>query len=108
MKKSEGGGGSDDGYATVRLPSGEQRLVLLSCMATIGTLSNAQHANRVLGKAGAVRWLGIRPTTRGVAMNPVDHPHGGGRGSNERGKAERDAVGGVHQGNAHAEQQAHG
>mmetsp|Transcript_1229 Transcript_1229/g.5308 ORF Transcript_1229/g.5308 Transcript_1229/m.5308 type:complete len:381 (-) Transcript_1229:1124-2266(-) len=87
VKKSEiGTGGADDGYATVRLPSGEQRLVLLSCMATVGTLSNAQHANRVLGKAGAVRWLGVRPTTRGVAMNPVDHPHGGGEGRTSGGR----------------------
>ena len=76
----------EDGYATVRLPSGEQRLVLLACMATIGTLSNAQHANRVLGKAGAVRWLGVRPTTRGVAMNPIDHPHGGGEGRTSGGR----------------------
>ena len=86
VKKSDGTGGSDDGYATVRLPSGEQRLVLLSCMATVGALSNAQHANRVLGKAGAVRWLGTRPTTRGVAMNPVDHPHGGGEGRTSGGR----------------------
>ena len=67
------------GYVTVRLPSGEQRLVLERCMATIGSLSNAQHKNRKLGRAGANRWLGRRPTVRGVAMNSVDHPHGGGR-----------------------------
>ncbi len=67
------------GYVTVRLPSGEQRLVLERCMATIGSLSNAQHKNRKLGRAGASRWLGRRPTVRGVAMNSVDHPHGGGR-----------------------------
>ena len=64
---------------TVRLPSGEQRLVLERCMATIGSLSNAQHKNCKLGRAGANRWLGRRPTVRGVAMNSVDHPHGGGR-----------------------------
>ncbi|EIE20667.1 ribosomal protein L2 [Coccomyxa subellipsoidea C-169] len=69
-----------DGYATVRLPSGEQRRVLAACRATVGALSNPQHKNRKLGKAGAARWSGRRPTTRGMAMNPVDHPHGGGRG----------------------------
>eukprot|EP00889_Picochlorum_renovo_P005169 jgi/Picre1/32199/NNA_007545.t1 len=68
-----------DGYAVVKLPSGEQKLVLLDCMATIGALSNPQHKNRKLGKAGASRWLGRRPKVRGVAMNCVDHPHGGGR-----------------------------
>ena len=68
-----------DGYVTIRLPSGEQRLVLERCMATVGTLSNAQHKNRKIGRAGSMRWLGRRPTVRGVAMNPVDHPHGGGR-----------------------------
>ena len=69
----------NNGYVTVRLPSGEQRLVLERCMATIGSLSNAQHKNQKLGRAGASRWLGRRPTVRGVAMNSVDHPHGGGR-----------------------------
>ncbi|CAL8468129.1 g7668 [Coccomyxa elongata] len=69
-----------DGYAIVRLPSGEQRRVLAACRATVGVLSNPQHKNRKLGKAGAARWSGRRPTTRGMAMNPVDHPHGGGRG----------------------------
>jgi large subunit ribosomal protein L2 len=73
----------DDGYSVVKLPSGEQRLVLSRCMATIGTLSNPQHKNRKLGKAGAARWLGRRPRVRGVAMNPVDHPHGGGRGKSK-------------------------
>lgn len=73
----------DDGYAVVRLPSGEQRLVLLKCMATVGVLSNPQHKNRKHGKAGAKRWLGRRPTVRGVAMNCVDHPHGGGRGKSK-------------------------
>ena len=75
-----------DGYAVVRLPSGEQRLVLSRCFATVGTLSNREHHNRVLGKAGAKRWLGVRPTTRGVAMNPVDHPHGGGEGRTSGGR----------------------
>ena len=76
----------EDGYATVKLPSGEQRLILLECYATVGVLSNREHQNRVLGKAGAKRWLGIRPTTRGVAMNPIDHPHGGGEGRTSGGR----------------------
>ncbi|HQH26986.1 MAG TPA: 50S ribosomal protein L2 [Oligoflexia bacterium] len=67
-------------YALLRLPSGEQRKVLLSCMATIGVVGNSDHANISLGKAGVKRWLGRRPKVRGVAMNPVDHPHGGGEG----------------------------
>lgn len=73
----------DDGYSVLRLPSGEQRFVLSRCMATIGALSNPLHKNRKLGKAGATRWLGRRPRVRGVAMNPVDHPHGGGRGKSK-------------------------
>eukprot|EP00891_Asterochloris_glomerata_P000995 jgi/Astpho2/995/Aster-00822 len=72
-----------DGYAILRLPSGEQKAVLLNCMATIGALSNPQNKNTVIGKAGAARWLGRRPITRGMAMNPVDHPHGGGRGKSK-------------------------
>jgi len=76
----------DDGYCVVRLPSGEQRLVLEKCMATIGMLSNRGHQNRNIGKAGANRWRGIRPTTRGVAMNPIDHPHGGGEGRTSGGR----------------------
>jgi large subunit ribosomal protein L2 len=67
-------------YAQLRLPSGELRLVHLDCMATIGQVGNLDHENIVLGKAGRSRWLGIRPTVRGTAMNPVDHPHGGGEG----------------------------
>lgn len=70
----------DKAYAVIKMPSGEQRRVLARCHATIGVLSNPQHKNRKLGKAGARRWLGRRPVTRGVAMNAVDHPHGGGRG----------------------------
>ncbi|EFN52109.1 hypothetical protein CHLNCDRAFT_11610, partial [Chlorella variabilis] len=73
----------DDGYSVVKLPSGEQRLVLSRCMATIGVLSNPQNKNVKLGKAGASRWLGRRPRVRGIAMNPVDHPHGGGRGKSK-------------------------
>ncbi len=67
-------------YATLKMPSGEVRQVPVSCMATIGTTSNADHMNIDLGKAGRKRWLGVRPKTRGVAMNPVDHPMGGGEG----------------------------
>lgn len=75
----------DSKYTLVRLHSGEVRKILNSCRATIGELSRAEHKLAKLGKAGASRWRGIRPTTRGVAMNPVDHPHGGGEGKN-RGK----------------------
>ncbi len=67
-------------YAQLRLPSGELRLVHLDCMATVGQVGNIDHENIVIGKAGRARWLGIRPTVRGTAMNPVDHPHGGGEG----------------------------
>ena len=73
-------------YAQLRLPSGEQRRVLITCMATIGALGNAEHANQALGKAGASRWRGRRPKVRGVAMNPVDHPHGGGEGKTSGGR----------------------
>jgi large subunit ribosomal protein L2 len=70
----------DGKYAIVKLPSGETRLILQSCLATIGSVSNSDHGSEVLGKAGRSRWRGIRPRTRGVAMNPVDHPMGGGEG----------------------------
>jgi large subunit ribosomal protein L2 len=73
-------------YATVRLRSGEVRKVALDCRATLGEVSNSQHNLRSLGKAGASRWRGIRPTVRGVAMNPVDHPHGGGEGKTSGGR----------------------
>ena len=69
-------------YVTLRLRSGEMRKVLAECTATIGEVGNSEHMLRVLGKAGASRWRGIRPTVRGTAMNPVDHPHGGGEGRN--------------------------
>ena len=72
-------------YATVKLPSGETRGVLVTCMATVGTVSNSEHMNVTLGKAGRNRWLGKRPRTRGVAMNPVDHPMGGGEGKSSGG-----------------------
>ncbi|RMG30032.1 MAG: 50S ribosomal protein L2 [Bacteroidetes bacterium] len=67
-------------YAILKMPSGETRMVLAECMATIGTVGNTEHGNIDLGKAGRKRWLGKRPRTRGVAMNPVDHPMGGGEG----------------------------
>ena len=67
-------------YATIKLPSGESRMVLVNCMATIGTVSNMEHNKESYGKAGRTRWLGRRPRVRGVAMNPVDHPMGGGEG----------------------------
>jgi large subunit ribosomal protein L2 len=78
--------GKDQGMALVRLASGEQRLVQAECMATIGAVSNPDNQNTKLGKAGRKRWLGIRPTVRGVAMNPVDHPHGGGEGRTSGGR----------------------
>lgn len=73
-------------YATLKLRSGEMRKVHLNCRATIGEVSNSEHNLRVLGKAGANRWRGKRPTVRGVAMNPVDHPHGGGEGKTSGGR----------------------
>ena len=72
--------GREGRYATLKMPSGEMRLVLVTCMATVGTVSNSDKLNIVLGKAGRKRWLGRRPRTRPVAMNPVDHPMGGGEG----------------------------
>lgn len=72
-------------YVVLRLPSGETRMVLGNCMATVGTVSNASHQNMDLGKAGRTRWLGRRPRVRGVAMNPVDHPMGGGEGRSSGG-----------------------
>jgi large subunit ribosomal protein L2 len=70
----------DGKYAVIKMPSGETRLILASCLATIGTVSNADHNLERSGKAGRTRWLGRRPRTRAVAMNPVDHPMGGGEG----------------------------
>jgi large subunit ribosomal protein L2 len=72
--------------AQLRLPSGEIRFVSVNCMATIGQVGNAEHENVSIGKAGRSRWKGIRPTVRGVAMNPVDHPHGGGEGKTSGGR----------------------
>lgn len=73
-------------YANLRMPSGEMRLVLLECRATIGQVGNVEHENITVGKAGRKRWMGIRPTVRGVVMNPVDHPHGGGEGRSPVGR----------------------
>ena len=72
--------GRDSGVVQVKLSSGEVRIIPQECMATVGSVSNAEHSNEVTGKAGRNRWRGIRPTVRGCAMNPVDHPHGGGEG----------------------------
>ena len=73
-------------YVTLRLRSGEVRRVLSDCRATIGSVSNPEHSLRSIGKAGAKRWMGKRPSVRGVAMNPVDHPHGGGEGKTSGGR----------------------
>jgi large subunit ribosomal protein L2 len=73
-------------YATLRMPSGEHRRVHVTCMATLGQVGNADHENRSIGKAGRSRWLGKRPNVRGVAMNPVDHPMGGGEGKSSGGR----------------------
>lgn len=75
----------EGGFAHIRLPSGEVRLVSLACRATIGQVSNVERGTISIGKAGRSRWLGIRPTVRGLAMNPVDHPHGGGEGKSGQG-----------------------
>ncbi|MGK0498717.1 MAG: large subunit ribosomal protein L2 [Oceanicoccus sp.] len=76
----------DGQYVTLRLRSGEMRKILSECRATLGEVSNSEHSLRKLGKAGASRWRGVRPTVRGVAMNPVDHPHGGGEGRTSGGR----------------------
>jgi len=73
-------------YALLRLPSGELRKVLQTCRATVGVVGNEEHQNVLLGKAGRSRWLGRRPKVRGVAMNPIDHPHGGGEGRTSGGR----------------------
>jgi large subunit ribosomal protein L2 len=78
--------GKDAGYAQIKLNSGELRLVPAECLATVGAVSNPDNQNIVIGKAGRQRWLGRRPTVRGVAMNPVDHPHGGGEGRTSGGR----------------------
>ena len=73
-------------YAQIRLPSGEVRMVSIKCKASIGQVGNIENENITIGKAGRKRWLGIRPTVRGVVMNPVDHPHGGGEGKSPIGR----------------------
>ncbi len=73
-------------YAQIRLPSGEVRMVRINCKATIGQIGNIEHENVKVGKAGRKRWMGVRPTVRGVVMNPVDHPHGGGEGKSPIGR----------------------
>src|SRR5665213_206342 len=78
--------GRDAGYAQIRLGSGELRMVQDTCMATVGAVSNPDHMNEVMGKAGRNRWKGKRPHVRGVAMNPIDHPHGGGEGRTSGGR----------------------
>jgi large subunit ribosomal protein L2 len=74
------------GYAQIKMPSGETRMVHLDCYATIGQVGNLNYENVSIGKAGRTRWLGIRPTVRGVVMNPIDHPHGGGEGKTSGGR----------------------
>jgi large subunit ribosomal protein L2 len=90
MVRSAGGSATmiakESGFARVRLPSGEVRLVRVGCMATVGQLGNTEHEGISLGKAGRSRWLGRRPKVRGVAMNPIDHPHGGGEGKSSGGR----------------------
>jgi len=78
--------GKESGRAILKMPSGEFRRVDIRCLASIGVLGNADHSNRKVGKAGRSRWLGIRPNVRGVVMNPVDHPHGGGEGRTSGGR----------------------
>ena len=85
-------------YAQVRLRSGEVRKIHIECRATIGEVGNAEHSLRQLGKAGVKRWMGIRPTVRGVAMNPVDHPHGGGEGRTGEGRVPVDPWGNMTKG----------
>ena len=80
-------------YALLKMPSGETRKVLVECMATIGQVGNTDHENVTIGKAGRNRWKGIRPANRGVSMNPVDHPHGGGEGKTSGGRPPRHPLG---------------
>ncbi len=78
--------GRDQGYALIRLKSGETRMIRSGCLATVGAVSNPDHMNETIAKAGRHRWMGIRPSVRGVAMNPIDHPHGGGEGKSSGGR----------------------
>jgi large subunit ribosomal protein L2 len=90
MVRSAGGSAQliakEGDYGLVKLPSGETRKVLLDCLATIGQVGNTDHENVTWGKAGRTRWVGKRPHNRGVSMNPVDHPHGGGEGKTSGGR----------------------
>lgn len=90
MVRSAGGAAQlvakEGDYALIKLPSGETRKVLIDCMATVGQIGNLEHENVSIGKAGRTRWMGRRPVNRGVAMNPVDHPHGGGEGKTSGGR----------------------
>jgi len=90
MVRSAGGSAQlvakEDEWALIKLPSGETRKISVDCMATIGQVGNVDHENVSIGKAGRKRWRGIRPTNRGVGMNPVDHPHGGGEGKTSGGR----------------------
>lgn len=90
MVRSAGGSAQlmakEGSYATLRLPSGEMRMIRIECRATIGEVGNLDHENINIGKAGRSRWMGIRPTVRGSVMNPCDHPHGGGEGRNSIGR----------------------
>ena len=90
MARSAGSGvqlvAKDGPHAVLRLPSGEMRRVPLQCRATVGQVGNTDHENQTVGKAGRSRWLGKRPAVRGSAMNPVDHPHGGGEGKSKGGR----------------------
>ena len=90
MVRSAGGSAQlvsrETDFALIKLPSGETRRVAVTCMATIGQVGNVDHENVSIGKAGRKRWMGVRPTVRGVAMNPVDHPHGGGEGKTSGGR----------------------
>jgi large subunit ribosomal protein L2 len=90
MVRSAGGSAQlvsrEESFALIKLPSGETRRVAVECMATIGQVGNVDHENVSIGKAGRKRWMGVRPTVRGVAMNPVDHPHGGGEGKTSGGR----------------------
>ena len=100
--------GKDAGYAQIRLSSGELRLVPGECLATVGAVSNPDHQNIVIGKAGRKRWLGRRPHVRGVAMNPVDHPHGGGEGRTSGGRHPVTPVGQADQGQEDPQEQGDG
>ena len=100
--------GRDGGYAQIRLSSGELRMVRQECMATVGAVSNPDNSNQNFGKAGRMRHMGIRPTVRGVAMNPIDHPHGGGEGRTSGGRHPVTPWGKGTKGNTHPQEQGDG